>query len=170
MLPECNKNRIESCPVLHRQLLPKRHLSLKRNLSLDIPKPIHNPMNMNIHANRRFLECNSHNKVRGLSAHPRQSNQLINCLRNPTIKFLIQDCRQFLQILRLVMKESHRKNHLLHDARTGYIGVAHAGLKRFPAPSLTPVVGVNARVPAYPRQKGLAGHLPQHAGWFAHYW
>jgi hypothetical protein len=58
--------------IQYSQFLPQGHLGLKGGLCLHITPDIHDPVDMGINADCRFVKSHRHNKVCGFPSHTGQ--------------------------------------------------------------------------------------------------
>ena len=100
---------IHPAPVFCRELLTQDHFGLQRVFGGDITPDIHDSVDVSINTDCRLLKSHRDNQIGGFSAHPGQADQLLDSLRNATLKTFHLPC-QAVEVAGLGPEKTNRMN------------------------------------------------------------
>ena len=101
-------------PVLYWKDLAKRHLRLERSLRLDKLKTVADAMHMDVDADRRQVETDCDGEIRRLAADAGKLAKFLDCIREDSAEFLLEDFRKRFKMLRFVVIETNGEDQLLY--------------------------------------------------------
>jgi hypothetical protein len=123
-LAERHEVRVPGYPVFDRQDSAQCHLGLKRIGRFDQSQPVAYPVDMDVNADRRFVECLGADEVGGLSADTREFDKIIDFVRDTPVKKRDKRGRKLFEVQSLGPIEADRKDEFLQFAAGQFVEIA----------------------------------------------